>query len=119
MAGPSTGRKKFPCGIRVLFVFSGIAVLVALFAVPVRRIRVTEHFSTASNEQTRRTTLSNETILLPVYLAVRGVRTSPETGLKVTTTLRTKAFAAEIGGVILLGLVSGLSFCVLRKSRRT
>lgn len=104
------------CAKKILMIFGGLLIFVAVFLVPVRRVWVTEQQGLYYG--TRTTQAKSEFTSLAVYVKHRGTHTSERTGSKVTTSLRTALYGTLIGMVLVVGAADYLLFCVWLRRKK-
>jgi len=105
------------CARRIVGIFGALLAVVALLLVPIRQTTVTTRPG-FGGVGTRTTVINTGFLNLLSYLKNSGERMSEGTGGKVTTVMRGRMYAYEIGAVILLGLCDYVLFCVRIRRKR-
>jgi hypothetical protein len=98
------------CGRKILFIFGGLLVAAGFLFIPYRQTTTSTQYN-SSGIGTRTTYVNNGFMNLPLFLRVRGKQISARTGAMITTTLRARMFAYEIGGIVVLGAFDYILFC--------
>ena len=104
---------------RRVFLFFGALFVAAIFAVPYRETHITVAQEGRRAAYAKKTTTTAEGYMfLPRFLDRRGHWSSAYTREELKVEMRTALYAAEIGAVIVLGILDYLFLCLWRPRKR-
>ena len=113
MISPKICRRK-------VFLFFGALFIVAVLAVPYREMHITvAQEGRWASYATKTTSVAEGYMFLPRFLNRQGDWASAYTREEIRVALRATLYAAEIGAVVLLGILDYLFFCFWRPRKHS